>query len=67
MKQLLRLFAALALTFMLTLPAFAGEITTMRTGEMSTPRSGDMSTTVTATDLVVKTALNLYHSMLAVF
>ena len=62
----LRLFCtASALTLMLTLSAFAGEMTTGRTGEISTTRAGEMTTMVTAADIAIETAVSLVQSVLA--
>jgi hypothetical protein len=63
------------LVFLLALPTFAGQIEipcappSPREGQIEIPhtKEGEISTPVATTDLVVKTALNLYHGMLAVF
>ena len=80
MKTLRRLCAMFVLTLALTLPAFAGDITTGITasppcpdfltttkGDMQAGVMGEMSTGVTATDSVTTGALNLLQSLLALF
>lgn len=67
MKTLRNLCIAVVLSLTLTPSAIAGEMSTTRTGDMSTGKTGEISTPFTATDIAIKTALNLYQSMLAVF
>ncbi len=77
MKPLRRFCTMLTLTLILALQVMAGQIEigvvqtppSPREGQIEIPhtKEGEISTPVTATDLVVKTALNLYHGMLAVF
>jgi hypothetical protein len=77
MKTLQRLCAALALTMVLSVSAFAGEMTTMVTapppppdqaitqGEMTTMATGEMQTT--ANDSVTQSALDLLQRVLSIF
>lgn len=80
MKALRQLCVALAFTLALTLPAFAGEITTMiappptqpvtTQGEISTTVAGQIETPsgeATAASSATEIALNLLHSVLALF
>jgi hypothetical protein len=83
MKTLRRLCVALMFTFALTLPTFAGEITTMiapppaqpsqaatTQGEISTPVAGQMDTgssEATVAGSATEVALNLLQSVLALF
>lgn len=81
MKSLQRLCAAFVLTLILTLQAFAGEMTTgiidtpppppgaqvATTGDMQAGLTGDMSTGITATDPVTTVALSLLQSLLPLF
>lgn len=80
MKTLRQLCIALVFTFVLALPAFAGEITTMiappptqpvtTQGEISTTVAGQMDTTSSEANVSVsatEVALNLLQSVLALF
>ncbi len=81
MKSLRRLSVALVFTFALTLPAFAGEISTgiappqpVKTatadGDIQTGVTGQIETgssEATATDSVAEIALNLLQSVLSLF
>lgn len=76
MKNLQRVFVAVLLALMLTLPAFAGQIETplappsslTTQGDISTPNAGNISTIssgATAANSVTEIALNLLGSVLA--
>jgi hypothetical protein len=81
MKALRQLCVALVFTFALTLPALAGEITTMvvppqpaqavtRQGEIQIPVVGQIDTgssEATAADSATEIALNLFQSVLSLF
>jgi hypothetical protein len=80
MKTLRRICTAFSLTLVLTLSAFAGDISTgiiatppppdsqaLATGEMSTTVTGEISTSVTAMDPVTEVALNLLQNLPPLF
>ena len=82
MRTLRRLCAALVLTLVLALSAFAGEIDTMfvppppppqqsmtqaTEGEIDTGIAGEIDTTAAITSPVTDTALNLLQSVLSIF
>ena len=81
MKTLRRLCVLFALTLVLALSAFAGDISTtvvsqpppppesqaVTTGQMDTGLTGDMSTSVTAMDPVTEVALNLLQNLPPLF
>lgn len=74
MKTLRHLCAALALTFVLALPAFAGQMDTGITapppppqGNMSTTVAGNMETGDTDTATAMEVALSLLQSLLLMF
>jgi hypothetical protein len=74
MKALRHLCAALALTFVLALPAFAGQMDAGITapppppqGNMSTTVAGNMTTGDTDTATAMEVALSLLQSLLSLF
>lgn len=78
MKTLRRICATFMMTMVLTLAAYAGEMTTgiattppdsqtATTGDMSTSVTGDMTTGVTAVDPVTGVVLNLLESLPPLF
>lgn len=72
MKTLRRFCTMFVLTLVLTLSAFAGDISTTVVSEPPPPDSqtaatGEMSTSVTATDSVTAVALSLLQSLPPLF